>query len=1339
MASQHPDPMDWSVDDVVKYLCCSDPAPWAHLSNAPRPDVVTFEASLRENDVVGSVLLCNVNEHFLKDFFNVQSFSQCVSIMTAIRFLREQSPKYQLSQQSVSSDVYLPGASLPPPPISTCVDPHVDKPLPPKASSVPNEVIPAPADGRRRVAPTFVGPSTIRESPAAGAVVPHSLQKWDEMADYLGQKYAPKSDDEIFPLYGESGSEEDDSEGAEGDQCEIADEEATKPAPEHVGLSREEGENLLQQLISKKKEQWKMETLPGMQSAAREIWESSRESGDLDTKICSLEKEHRNLQDRLAKLKRVILVSNGTEKDLEGACESLGPTIRDLCDREWWLSTLRLEKCPDMPTSPQLGTQQSQPDQCQAPFDESSDDNQEAPAAKRQRVGEGDIGDEADVGQGPSDDPLIREKDLLEVKTPPVNLVSSAIAKDTDGDCLMLDECTFELFESVSLMGLSSIEASHDRLHLLVKTILGLQYAELHNFSNFLHLHEVPTYQDIVVAVLQAMSENKNSLGDQDTADSRLQMRLGAIYVSWHNCVFLSNEGLSQSLIGSAQFAIQSSQNNTFPAFWKKAKELSSACLRWHQKNGAQDAVEDIPESRKPQSAGKKRKKRKRSAPKTSHAPTTSREQDNAQARQEKQEKAKQALREERERNGLSPNDPTGQAVTFKEPIIYLHPSIGEFVKPHQLSGVQFMWREICEANEGCLLAHVMGLGKTMQVIILLHTISEVAGSDNPDVRSQVPSNLHRSQTMIICPSAVVPNWYEEFAIWTPSDSPIGTVRTLDTGGDMTLSKKLETIKAWNDEGGVLILSYEMLCIMLHRNHRLSDPDRKLLGQMLLSGPNIVVADEAHRLKNPFTMLSQTISQIKTKCRIAMTGSPLANSLTEYFHIMNWVSRGYLDDFDNFKSHFIEVIEAGCSSNSSKSRRRKSLKALKILEGILAPKVHRADTSVIAADLPPKKEFILWTSLTQTQRDAYNTFVSEVRKDRARIARNLFQWLVIMQLLCNHPHLFAQKLASRNKASKDLNKREPLFNEPIQYADLPQSLFTQIETLFNQIPDIQDPLLSHRTSLLSKILDESKKAGDKALVFSQSLHALDFLEDMFKRADRKYERIDGKTAPSARQEIARRLGSGEELEVVLISTRSGGLGLNMQGANRIIIFDFQFNPTWEDQAVGRAYRLRQTKPVYVYRFIAAGTFEEKIFKKSVFKSQLASRVVDGKNVVRKGVQNPGQYLFPVNYMAAEESPGIAGMDPHVLDQIVPRANGLIRVTVLNVENDESDQLTAEESRAVAAELALEMEKRTNPEAYHERRKEAFRKLLGSPGRRQSREVEPSVKAPATEFGDLKLR
>ena len=599
-------------------------------------------------------------------------------------------------------------------------------------------------------------------------------------------------------------------------------------------------------------------------------------------------------------------------------------------------------------------------------------------------------------------------------------------------------------------------------------------------------------------------------------------------------------------------------------------------------------------------------------------------------------------------------------------------------------------------------------------------------------------------------------NWQDELLLWTPRPraNNIGEISFLYT--DMKMDERLETVNDWYNEGGVLTVSYDLLRQLVTNKPRKADKVAPLdeiqheeLVSQLIEGPNIIIADEAHRMKNLNSRTSEVTSRFASRSRVALTGSPLANNLKEYFAMIDWIDRGYLGDFAEFKSRFQDPIEHGLYATSSKGERRFALKKLQVLKIDLEPKINRADITVLKGSLKPKVEFVISVSLTSLQEDAYKLYVRHLLAstgDNVSIMR-VWSWLAILSLLCNHPKVFLEKLQEQTKDKKRQNNVAALTNdmssdrnlsdeqianvlerlgdEHVSKIGIPSAMICEQEKLIGRVADLQSPQHSQKVVLFMEILRMSKIVNDKVLVFSHSIPTINYLESLFIDTRTRYSRLDGTTKMISRNDMANDFNKGKT-DVFLISTRAGGLGFNLPGANRVVLFDFNFNPTWEEQAIGRAYRIGQEKPVYVYRFITAGTFETNVYNKAVFKTQLASRVVDKKNP-RSHASKSKDYLYEPKQTPLEDYSDVAGKDPVVLDRIlaerVQRNDTHIRsiTTTETLQADAGDDLTEAELQEVDRMREEEKLRKDNPQAY-EAKKEAEQMILINESARKTSRV-----------------
>ncbi|KAI1633308.1 hypothetical protein F4809DRAFT_623937 [Biscogniauxia mediterranea] len=617
---------------------------------------------------------------------------------------------------------------------------------------------------------------------------------------------------------------------------------------------------------------------------------------------------------------------------------------------------------------------------------------------------------------------------------------------------------------------------------------------------------------------------------------------------------------------------------------------------------------------------------------------------------------------------------------------IYVHTEIAERIKEHQVSGVRFMWNQIVDAEtrQGCLLAHTMGLGKTMQIITLLVTIAQASHSSDATISSQIPEELRVSRTLILCPSTLVNNWMDELLFWSPEGHHLGPFYKLDSTN--SIDERQHTIQTWGGRGGILIIGYPLFKRCMKHQH---------FAKILHENPNIVVADEAHMLKNPRSQLHETTANFRTKVRIALTGSPLANNVEEYYSMINWVAHNYLGDPREFRARYSEPIKVGLSIDSTSHQRRKALRMLHVLKSEAAPKVSRITISVLKNDIPTKKEFVLMVPLTPLQRSAYEMYITH--RGQEKTSTGTFAATDTLGLICSHPFVFLAKLKELRRIQKNgsINSNSQNGDGSVNIT-LPQKLISDEMALLRnaeQNKDVDELTLSRKIPLLFAILEECKKARDSVLLFSHQIGTLNYLERALRKKKYSFLRLDGKTPMNERQTLVKDFNKGG-VDIFLISTSAGGLGLNIVGANRVIIFDVKFNPQEEQQAVGRAYRIGQKKPVFVYRFVCGGTFEEKLLNQAIWKMQLASRVVDKKHPIPKAQPFNEGFDMP-------EEPEQKDLSEHrnkdaVLDKVLDNYETSIRsITMMDTFEEEAleDAELTPEDRLLANEIIRENEAR----------------------------------------------
>ena len=778
-----------------------------------------------------------------------------------------------------------------------------------------------------------------------------------------------------------------------------------------------------------------------------------------------------------------------------------------------------------------------------------------------------------------------------------------------------------------------------------------------------------------------------------DEKDSRSCLLLASWFVCWTIPVKLNTKGVD------AVHLRKTMENEAgFPAFFEYLKKTlanpkspsSERSIKTQRRSRRRALQEDESEYLR----SSPHKKRKYAVPESDRTMSL---RANALSRVQERDKRQELLKRRFKEMGVNDEDAFKVIVNpgkhDDQSFIYLNPKIADRIQPHQIEGVRFMWREVIADHQGCLLAQTMGLGKTMQIITLLVTIAEAAKSDEGNIRAQVPEDLRKSRTLILCPPALIENWWDEFLMWTPVPftANIGELRKVTA--TLKISERLWEIQAWKEEGGVLLLGFHTFRDLIQNKVKttgrmLDDEQHKIVTETLLDWPNIIVADEAHQAKTAGSGINVTLNRVRSMTRIALTGSPLANNLEEYYSLIDWISPGYLGTPLEFRANYVERIQAGLWQDSTATQYRDSLKRLEALKQELAPKVHRADLTVLQGRLKDKQEFVIKVALTPIQEEVYRVCVATMStvidgQLKRKSTSSVLAWLAVLRLLCNHPKCFRVKLlegSSSDDAGMLTSKKsifmhqsvstvneavlpdgadilvDALVDAPVSRIGISQSLLEiQLAPFERMMVPLESVGLSNKMQILMEILKFSREVKDKVLIFSHSIHTLDYVEDQLRNTRMSFSRIDGSVLTGSRQQITKDFNN-QDTEVCLISTRAGGQGLNLFGANRVVILDNHFNPMYEEQAVGRAYRIGQRKPVFVYHLMAGGTFEEILHNQSVFKQQLAKRVVDQKNPTRQATQALKEYLLPPRAVEQKDLTPFQGKDVSVLDRILAAQN-----------------------------------------------------------------------------------
>ncbi|RCV42654.1 hypothetical protein SEVIR_9G232600v4 [Setaria viridis] len=581
-------------------------------------------------------------------------------------------------------------------------------------------------------------------------------------------------------------------------------------------------------------------------------------------------------------------------------------------------------------------------------------------------------------------------------------------------------------------------------------------------------------------------------------------------------------------------------------------------------------------------------------------------------------------------------------------------------LKPHQVEGIRFMWENVIQSVKkvksgdkglGCILAHNMGLGKTFQVITFLYTVMKCA-------------QLGLRTALIVTPVNVLHNWRKEFIRWHPAELKPLRVFMLE---DVARVKRPDLLTKWRVKGGVLLIGYSSFRSLSLGKHVKDKNVANEITYALQCGPDILVCDEAHMIKNRRADITQALKQVRTQRRIALTGSPLQNNLMEYYCMVDFVREGFLGSSHEFRNRFQNPIENGQHTNSTSDDVKIMNQRSHILFEQLKGFVQRMSMNVVKNDLPPKKVFVITVKLSQLQRKLYRRFLDVHGFSSSGYSEkshsSFFAKYQTLAQVWNHPGLLQMSKEQRgtlrhedavenfmmDESSSDDNTENYFPNGEKQKDRADQQ--SKKSNFVNEESNWWEELLDENTYmeadysgkmiLLLDILSKSSELGDKVLVFSQSLTTLDLVEFYLSKLQIKgkegkhwkrgkdWYRLDGSTPSSDRQNLVEMFNDPENARVkcTLISTRAGSLGINLHAANRVVLLDGSWNPTHDLQAIYRVWRYGQTKPVYAYRLMAHRTMEEKIYKRQVTKEGLAARVVDRQQVSRTISKEEMLHLF----------------------------------------------------------------------------------------------------------------
>ncbi|EPQ58080.1 hypothetical protein GLOTRDRAFT_36023 [Gloeophyllum trabeum ATCC 11539] len=524
-----------------------------------------------------------------------------------------------------------------------------------------------------------------------------------------------------------------------------------------------------------------------------------------------------------------------------------------------------------------------------------------------------------------------------------------------------------------------------------------------------------------------------------------------------------------------------------------------------------------------------------------------------------------------------------------KVPVV-IDPTLSKVLRPHQVEGVKFLYKCTTGAVEpgqyGCIMADEMGLGKTLQCIALLWTLikqSPRAGKGTIE------------KCIIACPASLVKNWANELTKWLGKD----TINALAVDGKGGKAELVQRVERWVAASGrnvaqpVMIVSYETL--------------RSISPYLGSASIGLLLCDEGHRLKNSESQTFQALDALDVKRRVILTGTPIQNDLSEYFSLLNFANPNLLGSKNDFRKNFENIIIRGRDADATDEIKAKSEEKLKELGALVTKFIIRRTNDLLSKYLPVKYEQVVFCGLSEFQLALYRLFItsSEVKALlRGAVAQPL-KAINILKKLCNHPELL--------DLPGDLRGSESLI--PPDFC----SAATSASGSRGRGSQTVHCDWGGKFLVLERFLHRIKtETNDKIVLISNYTQTLDLFEKMCRSKKYGYFRLDGTMSITKRQKLVDQFNDPEGKEFIfLLSSKAGGCGINLIGANRLILFDPDWNPAADQQALARVWRDGQKKECFVYRFISTGTIEEKIFQRQAQKQALSSAVVDEKEDVER--------------------------------------------------------------------------------------------------------------------------
>ncbi|GJQ13301.1 hypothetical protein GpartN1_g5092.t1 [Galdieria partita] len=410
---------------------------------------------------------------------------------------------------------------------------------------------------------------------------------------------------------------------------------------------------------------------------------------------------------------------------------------------------------------------------------------------------------------------------------------------------------------------------------------------------------------------------------------------------------------------------------------------------------------------------------------------------------------------------------------------------------------------------------------------------------------------------LIVVPLSTMSNWIREFDQWAPH------IVKVIYRGDPTTRRQIQQHEMVAGTFNVLLTTYEYVI-----------RDKSALSRVKW---RYIIIDEGHRMKNAHCKLAMTLGvKYHSRNRLLLTGTPLQNNLHELWALLNFLLPNIFSSSDNFEAWFNAPFQSSALGETAELDEEETMLIINRLHQVLRPFLLRRMKSDVESQLPEKTEHVINCELSAWQKVLYRQISSKggiaIREGSAAATFN--NLIMQMRKVCNHPFLF-------------------YYDEDI-----------------DQLPREYVIRASGKFLFLSRVLPKLRASGHRVLIFTQMRKVLDFLQSLLEFLGIKFLRLDGTTKSDERVDLLEAFNDPDsEYFAFLLSTRAGGLGLNLQSADTVIIFDSDWNPMMDMQAQDRAHRIGQTREVKVFRLVCSGTVEEKILEQAQKKLNMDAQVI----------------------------------------------------------------------------------------------------------------------------------